>query len=147
MTRQRDHYMRRADELGADNATLCAALETAARCAALEAALEQERFRLAGCGVIADCNTEDALAERLPAEGAYGDSASLRDVERAVRREMALADENAKLREALEASPIPQTIGEPIMVSVHLDCTACRGSGWIAKDIPCHCREALKEQP
>ena len=56
----------------------------------LRADLEQTRVQLAGCGVIAMCNTENSLREQMPAPSSYGYSVSLADVERAVRREIAL---------------------------------------------------------
>ena len=56
----------------------------------LRADLEQTRVQLAGCGVIAGCNTENSLREQMPAPGSYGYSASLADVKRAVRREIVL---------------------------------------------------------
>jgi hypothetical protein len=55
----------------------------------LEAQLEHERVRLAGCGVAAMLNTETSKAERaLP--GDYGYSASYGDVRNAVDREIEL---------------------------------------------------------
>lgn len=64
----------------------------------LRADLEQTRVQLAGCGVIAMCNTENSLREQMPAPGSYGYSASLADVKRAVRREIVL---RAAAQEAL----------------------------------------------
>lgn len=49
---------------------------------------EQCRVQLAGCGVIAGCNTRSTLAEQMPTPDAYGYSASLLDVAKAVTREM-----------------------------------------------------------
>jgi hypothetical protein len=64
----------------------------------LSADLEQARVQLAGCGIIAMCNTENSLRGQMPAPGVYGYSVSLAEVERAVRREIAL---RAAAREAL----------------------------------------------
>lgn len=47
-------------------------------------------MQLAGCGVIAMCNTENSLRGQMLAPGTYGYSVRLADVERAVRREIAL---------------------------------------------------------
>lgn len=66
---------------------------------ALAEDVEQLRVQLAGCGVIAGSNTEDSLARAMPGKDAYGYSASLADVERCVRREIALRTERDALRE------------------------------------------------
>ena len=79
-----------------------AASESARREA--EEKMEQARVQLAGCGVIALCNTEEGLAKTMPAPGSYGYSASLADVERAVRREIGLRDALASERAAREAA-------------------------------------------
>ena len=50
--------------------------------------LERCRVQLAGCGVIAGCNTRQSLSEQLPTPDSYGYSASLLDVAKAVTREM-----------------------------------------------------------
>ncbi len=64
-----------------------------ARIAKLEAELEYERMRLAGCGTAAMANTPDTIKQRLKQEDAYY-SASYEDVCRAVDREMALKADN-----------------------------------------------------
>ena len=66
---------------------------------ALAEDVEQLRVQLACCGVIAGSNTEDSLARAMPGKDAYGYSASLADVERCVRREIALRTERDALRE------------------------------------------------
>lgn len=83
------------------------------------AEVEQLRVQLAGCGVIAGCNTRRSLSEQMPTPDAYGYSASLLDVAKAVTREMnerERADkaeaENKALRE--DARPFPMQDGPPI---------------------------------
>ena len=68
--------------------------------AALRSELEQERVRLAGCGVVAMCDTPESAVNR-PTPGDYGWSASADDVARRVDECIALRERVARLREAL----------------------------------------------
>ncbi len=76
--------------------------------------LETERMRLVACGVIAMSNTNDSLSKVLDMHDDYK-SASLNDVERAVRAEIRLREENALLRQVLEkiADPRKRDHSEP----------------------------------
>lgn len=72
--------------------------------------LERLRVQLAGCGVVAGCNTRQSLSEKMPTPDAYGYSASLLSVAKCVTREMnereraeRLEAELAKLRQHAEA--------------------------------------------
>lgn len=58
----------------------------------LRGEVEQLRVQLAGCGVIAMCNTRESLAKQMPERGAYGWSVSLEECRNAVEREMALRE-------------------------------------------------------
>lgn len=76
-----------------------AAIDTIQR---LEAEIETERLRLAGCGVVATANTlESAALTRISKDSLYY-SASMGDVEAAVDREMALRDRVAELEAEVE---------------------------------------------
>jgi len=59
------------------------------------AEIEQLRVQLAGCGVVAMCNTETSRAKQKCEQGDYGWSQSYQDVANAVDREI-------KLRHALD---------------------------------------------
>lgn len=72
-------------------------MEAGREVAALKAEVEQERVRLAGCGVAAMGNTPDSVAQRAK-PGDYGWSASYGDVCRAVDREMSLRAEVERLK-------------------------------------------------
>lgn len=50
--------------------------------------VEQLRVQLAGCGVVASCNTRASLAQQMPEKGAYGHSQSLENVYDASLREI-----------------------------------------------------------
>src|SRR5574343_1785452 len=99
-----DELLKRAEQLSGDLSEfmpLAAEVvrDLAARVRELEAALEQERVRLAACGVIAESNTHASLARHLPPRDAYGYSASLDAVLKGVLREI-LERERADKAEA-----------------------------------------------
>jgi gamma-glutamyl phosphate reductase len=56
----------------------------------LRAEIEQLRVQLAGCGVVAKCNTETSRAKQKCEQGDYGWSQSYQDVSNAVDREIKL---------------------------------------------------------
>lgn len=89
--------------------------------------LEQCRVQLAGCGVIAGCNTRTTLAEQLPTPDSYGYSASLLDVAKAVTREM-------NERERAEASEHNFAIEHGALVKAERDLAAANAE-----------REALRQ--
>lgn len=70
--------------------------------AALKGELEDERIRLAACGVVAMANTPESAAKMRQMKDKYR-SASLSDVERAVDAEMALRAELASVKAHAEA--------------------------------------------
>ena len=70
---------------------LAAIRELTDRLAMAERELERERMRLAACGVVANANTRESAKRRRECNPDY-ESASKRDVERAVDREMDLRD-------------------------------------------------------
>ena len=87
--------------------------------------LEQCRVQLAGCGVIAGCNTRTTLAEQMPTPDAYGYSASLLAVGKAVTREMnereraeraefERDDANRLLKQGWVAAHQPDPLGEAL---------------------------------
>lgn len=63
---------------------------------------EQLRVQLAGCGVIAHCNTREALKQQMPPKGAYGYSQSLQDVHDGVLREIDERERAGAYREAIK---------------------------------------------
>lgn len=64
--------------------------------------IERLRMQLAACGVAAMCNTKESMGtQRIGKDNPYW-CASYGDVCNAVDREIALREENAALREALE---------------------------------------------
>lgn len=71
--------------------------------AAAEAKLEQERVRLAGCGVVAMSDTPESAALQRATPGAYGHSASMDDVARRVDECMALRAKLADERKHADA--------------------------------------------
>lgn len=75
--------------------------DSRAESAALRAELEQERVKLAGCGVVAMSDTPESAARQRPKPGDYGWSASADDVARRVDECIALRERVARLREAL----------------------------------------------
>lgn len=70
--------------------------------AALKGELEDERIRLAACGVVAMANTPESAAKMRQMKDKYR-SASLSDVERAVDAEMALRAELASVKAHADA--------------------------------------------
>ncbi len=50
--------------------------------------VEQLRVQLAGCGVVAMCNTREALKQQMPSRDSYGYSQSLQDVYDGALREI-----------------------------------------------------------
>jgi|JI10StandDraft_1071094.scaffolds.fasta_scaffold71748_2 hypothetical protein len=75
-------------------------VELAAERDSLRAEVEQLRVQLAGCGVAAMGNTRAAIAKAIK-PGEYGWSASYGDVLRAVGREIALREDNERLRKGV----------------------------------------------
>jgi len=68
----------------------------------LRAELETERMRLAACGVAAMCNTETSIKQQFDGMKEEYSSASLRDVQEMVKREMDLRSERDSLRAKLD---------------------------------------------
>jgi hypothetical protein len=76
--------------------------------------LEKLRMQLAGCGVAAMQNTRDSVKDRITTDNPYW-SASYGDVCNAVDSEIALREENARLRELL--SEISNSIVRPVSMT------------------------------
>jgi len=79
-----------------------------ARVKELEAQLERERMRLAGCGAVALANTKETAESTRKCHPDY-ESASKNDVERAVDEQMRLREENTKLKACIAGLEKPKT--------------------------------------
>lgn len=101
--------------------------------------IEQLRVQLAGCGVIAMCNTEESLATQMPEKGAYGWSASLAEVERAVRREIAMRAVSLPV-----AAKVPDAMKPHLCRETDDSEETARGEGYV--DGWNACREAMLAQ-
>ena len=120
-----DNFIRGLRDANAELAALRAENER------LRADLEQTRVQLAGCGVIAMCNTENSLREQMPAPGSYGYSASLADVKRAVRREIVL---RAAATEALAVLTRLADSGLPVPCGAEIDAAKARLAGALSRE-------------
>ncbi len=108
--------------MGADDANYSSETEItlAAEVRRLSDDVDQLRCQLAGCGVAALENTVGSRSRRA-VRGDYGHSASYEDVCNAVDREIALREEN----ERLKSNP-PQSLS-----SIPPDCCTCTNRGHI----------------
>ena len=127
-----DNFIRGLRDANAELAALRAENER------LRADLEQTRVQLAGCGVIAMCNTENSLREQMPAPSAYGYSVSLADVERAVRREIALraaaTEALAVLTRLADSAAYWSDYDVPVGLVAEIDAAKARLAGALSRE-------------
>ncbi|WJJ54962.1 hypothetical protein [Xanthomonas phage RTH11] len=64
--------------------------------------VEQLRVQLAGCGVVAMCNTRETLKQQMPSRESFGYSQSLQEVHDGVLREINERERAGAYREAIE---------------------------------------------